>query len=60
MINDEQFKNAIKSKKGQGLVEYGLIIGIVAVAILALLSNTGTRLQALLQPIITALTGVAQ
>jgi len=60
MMNLVLFKNIIKSENGQGLVEYGLIIGIVAVAVVALLSSTGTRLQVLLQPIITALTGAAQ
>jgi len=53
----ENFKNLFRNKKGQGMVEYGLIIGLVAVAVIALLTTMGGRLQTLFQSIVTALTG---
>ncbi len=50
-------KRFFSSRKGQGMVEYGLIIGLIAVAVIALLTLMGGELQRLFQSVVTALTG---
>lgn len=50
-------KNFIGNKKGQGMVEYGLIIGLIAVAVIALLTTMGTEIQRLFKSVADALTG---
>ena len=49
-------KSLFASKKGQGMVEYGLIIGLVAVAVIVVLGAMGTQIQAMFQSIVNALT----
>ncbi len=51
------FRRFFGSTKGQGMVEYGLIIGLIAVAVIALLTLMGGQLQRLFQDVVTALTG---
>ena len=50
-------KNLSKSKKGQGMVEYGLIIGLIAVVVITLLTTMGNQIKAFFQTIVTALGG---
>lgn len=38
------FKVWMSSKKGQGMVEYGLILALIAVVVIALLSGIGGKL----------------
>ena len=47
-----------KSKKGQGMVEYGLIIGLIAVVVIVALTAVGGQLSILFTTIKTKLTGV--
>lgn len=48
--------NSLKeNKKGQGLVEYGLIIGLVVVIVVALLTTLGTTIKGFFTNILTAL-----
>lgn len=47
----------LSSKKGQGMVEYGLIIGLIAVGAILLLTTMGQQIQRLFQQVATALTG---
>jgi pilus assembly protein Flp/PilA len=37
----------LKSEEGQGMVEYGLIIALVAIVIIVALSATGTKTNSL-------------
>ena len=37
----------LKSKKGQTLVEYGLILALVAIVVIAILTLMGTQLQSI-------------
>jgi pilus assembly protein Flp/PilA len=46
-----------RNRRGQGMVEYGLIIGLVAVAVIAVLTTMGGQITRLFQQIVTALTG---
>lgn len=44
-----------KDNKGQSLVEYGLIIALIAVVAIVVLTPLGTRIKATFQKIIDAL-----
>lgn len=45
----------LKQEKGQGMVEYALIIGLVAVVVIAVLVLLGPAISAKFQAIINAL-----
>ncbi|MBP2645470.1 MAG: Flp/Fap pilin component [Firmicutes bacterium] len=47
----------LRDQKGQGMVEYGLILGLVAVVVVGLLTSMGTQLTVKFQSIVTALGG---
>jgi pilus assembly protein Flp/PilA len=51
------FKAKMSSKKGQGMVEYGLIIGIVAVILIAALAFLGDPLRNLFSNIGAIISG---
>jgi pilus assembly protein Flp/PilA len=51
------FKTLFKSKKGQGMVEYGLIIGVVAVMLIAALVLLREQLSTLFTSIANYLGG---
>ncbi|MHC1682226.1 MAG: Flp family type IVb pilin [Clostridiaceae bacterium] len=57
MLN--KFRNYVvsilKQEKGQGMVEYALIIGLVAVVVIAVLVLLGPAISAKFQEIINAL-----
>ena len=40
------FRNFFKDESGQGMVEYGLILALIAVAIIGLVSGLGTKVGA--------------
>jgi pilus assembly protein Flp/PilA len=46
-----------KSKKGQGMVEYGLIVGLIAVAVIAVLGFMGDEIVVLFTKVKDALVG---
>lgn len=50
------FFGKAKDEKGQGLVEYGLIIVLVSIAVIVLLGGVGDQLNVVFQRIITELT----
>ena len=52
-------RHLLGNKKGQGMVEYGLIIGLVAVAVIILLSQMGEEIGRVFESIKTELEGVA-
>lgn len=45
----------LKNKKGQGMVEYGLIIGLIAVGVILVLTTMGGQLQTLFTTVSDAL-----
>ena len=45
----------LKEKKGQGMVEYALLIGLVAIVVIAVLVLLGPAIKAQFQAIIDAL-----
>ncbi|SHI95851.1 pilus assembly protein Flp/PilA [Clostridium cavendishii DSM 21758] len=55
----KKFKNhlvgTLKNEKGQGMVEYALLIGLVAVVVIAVLVLLGPAISAKFQEIINAL-----
>lgn len=48
-----------KDESGATAIEYGLIAGLIGVAIIAAVTTTGTNLTALFERISATLTGVA-
>jgi pilus assembly protein Flp/PilA len=52
-----RFLRWIRGEEGQGLVEYGLIIALVALAVAGTLLLLGGRLTAIFQNIVTQLGG---
>ena len=44
-------------KDGQGLVEYALILVLVAIVVIGVLTTMGTRIQAAFQDIVSSLGG---
>ncbi|MCX8131879.1 MAG: Flp family type IVb pilin [Clostridia bacterium] len=53
----KMLKAMSRNKKGQGMVEYGLIIGLIAVVVITLLTTMGTQIRGFFQTIVTALGG---
>ncbi|MFZ5352203.1 MAG: Flp family type IVb pilin [Bacillota bacterium] len=50
-------KGMLNNKKGQGMVEYVLIIAFIAVVVIVALTPLGTAISAKFTEIVTALTG---
>jgi pilus assembly protein Flp/PilA len=48
-----------RDEEGQGLVEYGLILGLIAVVAIAALNATGTSVNGLLQKVASSLNTVS-
>jgi pilus assembly protein Flp/PilA len=48
-----------KDEEGQGLVEYGLILGLIAVVAIAALNATGTSVNGLIQKVASSLSTVS-
>lgn len=53
----KMLKNLMRNVKGQGMVEYGLIIGLVAVVLIVALGALSGGLQGIFDKITTALGG---
>ena len=51
-------KNFIREEEGQGLVEYGIILGLVSVATILVLTTMGTDVGAVFAAINTQLEAV--
>lgn len=48
----------LKNEKGQGMVEYGLIIALIAVVVTVALTNMGTNAQTIFDKINTTLQNI--
>jgi Flp pilus assembly pilin Flp len=55
MIKLEILKLRLAAEEGQALVEYALILGLIAVAAVAILSALGTDIQGLLSRVDAAM-----
>jgi len=51
----ERVRGALNNEKGQGMVEYGLILALVSVVVIVVLSGIGTKLVAKFTEISTSL-----
>ncbi|WP_019413197.1 Flp family type IVb pilin [Paenisporosarcina sp. TG20] len=51
-----QLMRLLKEEDGQALTEYGLLVGLIAIAVIAVLGTVGTKLDTLFESIATALT----
>ena len=45
------FKSLIREEKGQGLVEYALIIALIAIVVISAITGVGTRILNVFQRI---------
>lgn len=52
-----KFQNMIRNEKGQGMVEYGLIIGLVAIVLILALGALSGGLKGIFNDITTAVGG---
>jgi len=48
-------RNLIDRREGQGLTEYAIIIGLVALVVIGVVTGLGTKIQALFQSITSQL-----
>jgi len=51
----KRFFAKVSDEKGQGLVEYALILVLVAIVVIGVLTTMGTSVQAVFQQIVDAL-----
>lgn len=51
-------KNWLRREEGQGMVEYAMIVGLVAIGVIALLTLLGGQLSDIFDSITTALSGI--
>jgi len=54
-----KFKTILKDEDGQGMVEYGLILGLIAVAAIAAIALLGPKIKGFFEGANTALDPVA-
>ena len=47
MLLYEMVKTMLRNEKGQGMVEYGLILALIAIVVIAAMTTMGTNLQAM-------------
>ncbi|HXM55088.1 MAG TPA: Flp family type IVb pilin [Candidatus Dormibacteraeota bacterium] len=52
-----QLRELLTRKDGQGLVEYALILVLVAIVVIGVLTTMGSRIQAAFQDIVSSLGG---
>ena len=58
MLGRRRFAGAIRAwQRGQGLVEYALILVLVAIVVMGVLTTMGTRIQTAFQDIVGKLGG---
>jgi len=46
MLIVEMVKSLLRNQKGQGMVEYGLILALIAVVVVGIMTTMGTNLSA--------------
>ena len=51
----EQMKRLFSDESGQGMAEYGLILALVAVVVIAVLTLLGTGLEGIFQQVVDEL-----
>ena len=48
-------RRLIRNEQGAALVEYGMLVGLIAVICVLAVTNLGTRISSMFQSIVTAL-----
>ena len=48
-------RRLIRNERGAALVEYGMLVGLIAVICVLAVTNLGTRISSMFQTIVTAL-----
>lgn len=57
MVN--ALKRLVKEEKGQGMTEYGLILGLIAIVVITVMTTMGKQLKVKFNEILVALGGTA-
>ena len=52
----EMVKLVLQNRKGQGLVEYGLILALISIAAIGVMPGVGTQIETVFTSVKTALT----
>ncbi len=47
--------NRLRNQKGQGMVEYGLILALISIAAITLMPQVGTAINSAFNSVVTAL-----
>jgi pilus assembly protein Flp/PilA len=56
-VYTEYLKTFFRDEEGASAVEYGLIVGLIAVALIVVLAAVGTDLDTLFDSVVTAIPG---
>ena len=55
MLNFEILQSLLWNEKGQGMVEYGLILALIAVVVIGVMTTMGTDLSTMFTTVATSL-----
>jgi pilus assembly protein Flp/PilA len=53
----KKMKSLFVEEEGQGMTEYGLVLGVIAVAVIAILATLKNQIVNLFNNVVTAITG---
>jgi len=59
MLMIQMLQSVLRNQKGQGMVEYGLILAVISIAALAVMTPLGTQIGTVFTNVRTALGGAA-
>lgn len=51
----QMLKNLVKEEKGQAMTEYGLILGLIAIVVIAVLTTMGGKIRDKFDQIVSSL-----
>ena len=55
MLSFEMVTSLLRNEKGQGMVEYGLILALIAVVVVGIMTTMGTNLTTIYTTVSTSL-----
>ncbi|RSK26369.1 Flp family type IVb pilin [Bacillus sp. HMF5848] len=52
-----KLKGLVVEEQGQGMTEYGLVLGVIAVGVVAILATLRTQIEAMFNNVVNTITG---